>query len=211
MKNLNPWSRQAGIGFLVLKNGSKQSVEWEADLHHDGLIGNGCIRGDEKLLETAAKDGCATLHLSSNATAAIAIEHYEQGEASFSTLLSSPHLFRAQTIVGSSPVLDGATFSMQYLDADGETLTVVVPTVVMRDYLPVLREALPPSSPDAASTGFIRIPKTWRTGTTRSKPFVIINFNDETPWALDSEGARELAAQLIEWTELLETRSQTEH
>jgi hypothetical protein len=55
-----------------------------------------------------------------------------------------PRLFRAQTIVGSGTILDGDQFSIEFCAADGEQLLVIVPTIIMRDYLPVLEKAVPP-------------------------------------------------------------------
>ena len=163
-------SRQNGIGYLVLKDGSSKLVEWEVELLRDGSIGNGCIRGDKKHSEAAADDGCAILRLSAKISAAIAIDNYEHGEASFTTLLvsSTPSVFRAQTIRGSSTILDGDQFSIEFVGADGESLLVIAPTVIVRDYLPVLQSAIPPRSATSASTAFFGLAETWGTGTCHS-------------------------------------------
>lgn len=206
-------SRQNGIGYLVLKNGTCKQVGWEVDLLRDGSIGDGCIRGDEEHLAAAAKDGCAKLHLAAAETAAIAINGHKHSEASFTTLLisSTPAVFYAQIIVGSSPILDGSQFSIEFSRTNGESLLVIVPTVIMRDYLPILQKVVPPRSPESASTSFMRLPETWVTGTAASNPLVCVKFNDEPPWALHPEQARQLAAELIERAEHVEARSQTAH
>jgi len=158
-------SRQNGIGYLVLKDGSSKRVVWEVELLRDGSIGNGCIRGDKKHLEAAADDGCAILRLSAEMSAAIAIDHYEHGEASFTTLLvsSTPSVFRAETIRSSGTILDGDQFSIEFVGADGESLLVIAPTVIIRDYLPILEKEVPARSPGSASTSYFRRPETWGT------------------------------------------------
>ena len=76
--------RQRGFGYLILKSGSSKRVGWEIELAPDDSIGSGWIWGDEEHLQAAADDGCAVLHISLNMSAAIAIEHYKDGEATFS-------------------------------------------------------------------------------------------------------------------------------
>jgi hypothetical protein len=203
--------RQKGIGYLVLKSGTRKQVEWEIDQLSDGSLGNGCIRGDEEHLAAAAEDGCAKLGLASSMTAAIAVNRYEDGEALFTTLLisSAPAVFYAQTIAGSSTILDGSQFSTEFSGANGEQLRVIVPTIVMRDYQAVLQKVVPPSSSTSARTSYFQHIKTWSTATTTIHSFVCLIFNDDLPLALSPGGARELAAELIERAEYVETRSQT--
>lgn len=205
-------NRQKGIGHLVLKSGTCQQVEWEIELLCDGSFGDGSVRGDENHLAAAAEDGCATLRLAASHTAAIAINNQIGAEASFSILLHSsmPRLFRAQTIVGSGTILDGDQFSIEFCAADGEQLLVIVPTIIMRDYLPVLEKAVPPASAPG-KTSFFRLVKKWVTGKPASSPLVCLKFNDDEPLALQLDDARQLAAELIGLAQEVETRSHTAH
>ena len=202
-------TRRNGTGYLVLKNGSRQQVQWQVDYLCDGSLGDGWIRGDEAHLAAAAKDGCATVCLTSKITAAIVIENQEHGEASFSPLLVSMNVFRAQTINGSKSTSDGNQFVIEFSDADGKRFLMMVPTIVLYDYLPVLEEAVRPAEPASATTGFFRFLQTWKTGTSRSYPFVLLGLNDEEPFGLSPEEARELAAELIEGAKEVDSRSQT--
>lgn len=101
-------TQRNGTGHLTLKSGSHKQVQWQVDYLRDGSLGEGCIRGDEAHLAAAAKDGCATVSLTPNITAAIAIENQDHGEASFSPLLVSKNVFEAQTISRSSPRAPGS-------------------------------------------------------------------------------------------------------
>jgi hypothetical protein len=204
-------TRQKGTGYLILKSGIVKQVGWEIDLLRDGSIVNGIIRGDEQHLAAASDDGCANLRLSVNTSAAIAIDGFENEEASFTTLLVSSALFRAQTITGSGPILDGNEYSIEFSGADGEHHLVIVPTTIMRDYLPILEKLVPPSSTDSPSTAFFRIAKTWEAGTAREYSFVVLKFDDEPPVALTPEESRELAKQLIEGAETIDTRLRVAH
>jgi hypothetical protein len=202
-------TRRNGTGCLVLKSGSGKQVQWEVDYLRDGSLGDGCIRGDEAHLAAAANDGCATVCLTSKITAAIAIENQEHGEASFSPLLVSMNVFRAQTINDSKSISDGNQIAIEFSDADSRRFLMIVPTIVLRDYLPVLEETVRPAEPASATTGFFRFPQTWKTGTSRSYPFVLLGLNDEEPFGLSPEEARELAAELIEGAKEVDSRSQT--
>jgi hypothetical protein len=203
-------TRQNGTGYLVLKSGTGKQVQWEVDYLRDGSLGDGYIRGDEAHLAAAAKDGCATVCLTSKITAAIAIENQEHGEASFSPLLVSMNVFQAQTINGSKSTSTGNQFVIEFSDADGKRFLMIVPTIVLRDYLPVLEEAVRPGESANATTGFFRLLQTWKAGTSRSYPFVLLGLNDEAPFGLSPEEARELAGELIEGANEVDSRSQTE-
>lgn len=158
MAKFEAFQRQTGIGYLVLKSGTCEQVEWEIDLLSNGSVGDGRIRGDKKHLAAAAKDGCANLRLSPAKTAAIAIDRCKDGEASFEPLVisSAPPVFHAQTVVGSSAILDGSQFSIAFSSTEGEELLVIVPTIIMRDWLQVLQKVVPPSSSASATTSFIQ-------------------------------------------------------
>jgi hypothetical protein len=212
MEKIEVSKRQKGIGYLVLKSGSCQQVEWEIEVFCDGSLGNGSVLGDENHLAAAAKDGCAKLRLESSHTVAIAIDNQTGAEASFSILLHSsmPHIFQAQTIVGSSTILDGNQFSFEFRAADGEQLLVVVPTIIIRDYLPVLEKAVPPAS-TPAKTSFFRIAEKWATAMPASYPLVCMKFDDDEPVALHPEDARLLATELIDLAKEVETRSHNVH
>jgi hypothetical protein len=185
-------------------------VQWEVDYLRDGSLGDGCIRGDEAHLAAAANDGYATVRFTSKITAAIAIENQEHGEASFSPLLVSRNVFQAQTINSSKSISDGNRFMIEFSDANGKQFLMIVPTIVLRDYLPVLEEAVHPGESASATTGFFRLPRTWKTGTSRSYPFVLLGLNDEEPFGLSPEEARELAGELIEGAKEVDSRSETE-
>ena len=200
------------LAHLVLKSGTCQQVEWEIELLCDGSLGNGTVRGDENHLAAAAEDGCAKLRLGPGHIAAIAINSQTGAEASFSILLysSMPYLFKAQTIVGASTILDGDQFSIEFCAADGEQLLVIVPTLITRDYLPVLEKAVPPASAPA-KTSFFRLVQRWSTAIPASSPLVCLKFNDDEPLALQLDDARQLAAELIDLAQEVETRSHTAH
>jgi hypothetical protein len=202
-------TRRNGTGYLVLKNGSGKQVQWEVDYLRDGSLGEGCIRGDEAHLAAAAKDGCATLRLASKITAAIAIENKDHGVASFSPLLVSMNVFQAQTIDVSKSLSDGNQFVIGFSDAKGKRFLVIVPTIVLRDYLPVLEKTMRPSKPASATSGFFQLTRMWKAGTSRSYPFVLLGLNDEQPFGLGPEEARELARGLIEGAKEVDNRSQT--
>ena len=172
-------TRRNGSGYLVLKSGAGKQVQWEVDYLRDGSLGDGCIRGDEAHLAAAAKDGCATVCLTSKITAAIAIENQEHGEAPFSPLLVSSDVFQAQTINGSKSISGGNQFLIEFSDANDRRFVIIVPMIVMRDYLPILEKAVRPGQSASARTGFFRLPRTWKTGTSRSYPFVLLGLNDE--------------------------------
>ena len=198
-----------GTGYLILRSGASKQVQWQVDYLRDGSLGDGYIRGDEAHLTAAAKDGSTDNNLTSNITAAISIENQEHGEASFSPLLVSMGVFQAQMINGSKSTSDGNKFVIEFSDANGKRFLMIVPTTVLRDYLPVLEEAVRHAEPASATTGFFRFPQTWKTGTSRSYPFVLLGLNDEEPFGLSPEEARELAGELIEGAKEVEDRSQT--
>ena len=202
-------TQRSGNGYLVLKSGFGKPVQWQVDYLRDGSLGDGYIRGDEAHLAAAAKDGCATICLTSKITAAIVIENQEHGEASFSPLLVSMNVFQAQTINGSGSTSAGRQFVIEFCDADGKRFIMIIPTIVMRDYLPILEKAVRPGESASAKTGFFRLPRTWKTGSSRSYPFVLLGLNDEEPFGLSPEEARELAGELIEGAKEVDSRSQT--
>jgi hypothetical protein len=213
MSNLEVVSQQRGAGYLVLKRGISKQVVWEMEILRDGSIGGGYVRGDKKHLKAAAKDQCANLRLTSEITAAIAINSYRDGEAFFTTLLISqtPRAFPAQTIVRSGPILDGSTYSIEFSNADGESHIVTMPTIIIRDHLPMLQKLVPPASPASPATWYVRIPKTYKTATAVSTPFVCVIFDDDPPLGLSPERARQLAGELFERAEDVDTRSITAH
>jgi hypothetical protein len=200
-------TRRNGTGHLILKSGAAKQVTWEIDVLHDGSAGKGIVRGDKDHLAAAAKDGCANLLVSADTIAAVAINGFEDGEASFSVLLASsaPCTFRADAIE-SRPILDGNRFLIEFFGADGERLFVIVPTVIVRDYLKTLEKVVPPSS-----TSLIRIPKSWATAIGETIPFVCLIFDDEPPLALQPDEARMLAAELVESAKVIEKRPTTLH
>lgn len=203
--------RHKGIGYLVLKSGSYQQVEWDIELFCNGW-GNGFVRGDENHLATAAEDGCGILRLAPEHSVAIAIDNQTGAEASFSILLHSsmPHIFRAQTIVGASTILNGDQFLLEFRTADSEQLLVTVPTVIIRDFLPVLKKTVPPVSAPT-KTSACQIVEAWATGTPASFPFVCLKFDDDVPVAISPEAARELAKELVDRAREVENRSHNTH
>jgi hypothetical protein len=112
-------------------------------------------------------------------------------------------------IHGSNPILDGNQFSIEFSDADGRRLLVIVPTIIMRDYLPLLVKAVAPRAPASATSTFFRIPKTWRTGTTASYPLVLLLINDEEPIGFSPKGARDLADELVQLATSSDARVRT--
>ncbi len=118
--------RQKGLGYLVLKRGTRKRVGFEIELLDDLSIGGGIIWGEEEHLKAAAKDGCATLELSIEVTAAIAIDDYKDGEATFTTLFIS----------SKPPVLSASPGLTPNLANDGSTSldTVTWQTAIMDEY-----------------------------------------------------------------------------
>jgi len=198
-----------GTGVLILRSGIKKSVTWEVSHLGEMVFGAGRVCGDHAHLETATQDRCATLQLDNTMTLAIAIDRSGPGEAFFTTLLASSviSIFHAQTICGSTPILDGSKFSIKFSDQNTASLLVILPTLIMRDYLPILENSVCRPLPGSAKTGFFRVPKTWRTGISNSYPFVLLLFDSDEPVAVSSQDARELAAELISWAEQIENRS----
>ena len=88
-------------------------------------------------------------------------------------------------------------FVLVFSSETGEDLSVIVPSVVMRDYLPILRKELPDPTKHEPRTSFIRVPETWSTATTRNHPYVCVIFDKDQPIALTPENARELAGELL--------------
>ena len=213
MSKLEVVSQQQGTGYLILKRGICKQVVWEIEILRDGSIGGGCVRGDKKHLKAAAKDQCANLRVTSEITAAIAINSYRDGEAFFTPLLisRSQQAFSAQTIVGSGPILDGSIYSIEFSGADGEAFIVTMPTIIIRDYLPMFQRLVPPASPTSPPTSYVRIPKTYKTATAASTPFVCVIFDDDPPLGLSPEHARQLAGELFERAEDVDARSITAH
>lgn len=199
---------QSGSGVLILKDGTKQPVTWEVELFGDRLFGAGRVWGETACLKAATKDGCAILKLDHAAILAVAIDRCDFGEAFFKTLLvsSTPPIFDAQTIRGSSPILDGRRFSIDFSDQDGVSLRVIVPTLIMHDYLSVLEKQLPQPLSGTAKTAFFRLPQTWGTATSDGYRFVLLFFDDELPIAVDSRDARTLAGELLQLAEQIENR-----
>ena len=206
--------QQRGTGYLILKCGISQQVIWEIEILSDGSIGDGCVRGDKKHLKAAARDLCATLRATSEITAAIAINRYKDGEAFFTALLTSRSrpVFAAQTIVGSGPILDGSIYSIEFAGANGEEHIVTIPTIIIRDYLPMFQKLVPPASPKSPPTGYFHIPKTYKTAAAASTPFVCVMFDDDPPpLGFSPEDARQLAGELLELAEGIDARSNTTH
>ena len=152
-------TRRDGTGYLILKSGVSKQVTWEVDVLHDGSAGKGIVRGDNNHLAAAAKDGCANLLVSADTTAAVAIDGCEDGEASFSVLLASsaPHTFRANKIEA-RPIVDGNRFLFEFSGADDERLFVIVPTIIMRDFLITLKNSFKPHQRNALN-GASRFPR----------------------------------------------------
>jgi len=200
---------RSGSGILVLKNGFKKPVTWEVELYGDRMFGTGRVCGEYAHLKAATKDRCAILKLDDTLSLAIVIDRCDPGEAFFKTLLvsSTKPIFDAQTIRGSSPILDGSRFSIDFSDQNGASLRVVVPTIIMRDYLSVLQQKLSPPLPGSPKTGFFWIPQTWRTAISNSYPFVLLLFDDHQPIGIYSQQAREVAVELLEGAEQIENRS----
>jgi hypothetical protein len=208
IENFEILFRQEGIGYLILKSRTRVCVGWEVDILSDGSLANGVVRGDEADLEVAAQDGCAILELSAATTAAINIDSHAEGIGCFTTLMVSSvtSTFEAQTIVGSEPISNGDRFVLAFASAGGERFEVTVPTIVMRDYVPILQKTLSKGSNQQQHSSFVRIPTTWRTATTASYPLVCVVFDEDEPVALSPEDARDLAAELLEHAKRVEAR-----
>ena len=162
-------TRRNGTGYLVLRSGVSKQVTWEIEVLNDGSGGKGIVRGDKDHLAAAAKDGCANLLASADTTVAVAIDGCENGEASFSLLLvsSAPRTFRAETIENSGPIVDGNRFLIEFSGSDDERLFVIVPTIIMRDYLITLEKVVPPSSISLIRSSEIVGNGNWRDDTIR--------------------------------------------
>jgi len=80
---------QRGSGYLVLESGAKDLVMWEVEVLSDGIIETGSVQGNEMHLAAAAKNGCATLLLTSEIKLIIKIDKFENGRAPFRTISTS--------------------------------------------------------------------------------------------------------------------------
>jgi hypothetical protein len=201
-------NRPNGVGYLLLKNGSCEVVEWEINFLPNGVIGNGCIRGDEEHLEAAFEDGCAVLYPEQGSVAAITIDRRKRNKAYFKTLLTSctPPVFHAKTIVMSGPILDGNTFSIVFSDSANAQLRVNLPIKVISNYIPKLQKLFVPM-PTSPTTSFVRIIDAWKTETMESDAFVCVALDNDEAVGLSPASARQLAAELIERAKEVESRS----
>ena len=188
--------RQQSSGHLILSDGTEVPVKWEIYLLPDATIRSGIVRGDPMRLLMAAEDRLVILRLDASKAAAIAIECPEQGVASFTPLLLSVPWFYARTIFALKP-MGGETFAIVFLSATGKEFTVFVPTTVIRDFLPVLQQTVPPAAPDEPRTSFFRFAETWSTAVPANHPYVCIKFDNDEPVALTPEDARLLAAETV--------------
>ena len=202
-----------GSGYLVLKSGTSEPVQWEIDSRSDGALDGGRVRGNANHLAQAAEDGCAILRLTMAVTMAIAVESHDDTEASFRPLLVQQEwsVFEAQGIVGSASDPDSDQFSIQFLNREGESLLVTIPKVIMRDYLPLLQHALPSDPPGSVTTSYIRIPSDWKTALARASSHVCLVCSDDPPLGFSPQDARRLAEQLIEGAKKIEARPKTTH
>jgi hypothetical protein len=201
MTNFKEPFRQGGNGYLVLRNGACAPVMWELDFPEDGSLGGGVVRGDERVLAKVAQDGFVNLEISAELTAAIAIDGPTSNEVAVKIpLFSSKRTISDQTIVGSR--VEGDKFFIEFTSTAGDPFRVIVPTNMMQDYLPILQKRLPP---DASSrTSFFRVFYETRIAMPASCPYVCVAFDRDEPRALTSEGARELAADLVRAAEAVD-------
>ena len=132
-------------------------------------------------LATAAQDGWAILHLSPDEAAAVSIDTYMDGEASFTTMapVVTPVVFEAASIVSYSLNPDDTLFSIAYRSLHADQLLVSLPTEYMRNCLPLMQAAMPARSSDAAITSCFSISPPWEMGTIEVQPLVYIKFADD--------------------------------
>ena len=201
-------TRQNGTGYLVLKNGSGKQVQWEVDFLRDGSLGEGCIRGDEAHLAAAAKTHAPPSSSRPKSRRLLRSTTKTMVKRRFHRSWFLSNVFQAQTINGSKSFSDGNQFVIEFSDANGKQFVIIVPTIVLRDYLPVFEKTMRPFSPRPQRQGSFNLPERGRR-TIRSYPFVLLGLNDEQPFALGPEEARELARRLIEGAKEVDNRSQT--
>jgi hypothetical protein len=165
------------------------------------------VRGDAAHLVKAAREGCATLEFSVGFSAAIAFDRSASNELSFEILLVSVEqpIFCAQTITGSH--IHEGRFVIEFATVTGEPLLVTVPPIIMRDYLPILREQLPPPSKASSKTSFFKVVRESKITALASYPYVCVVFDRDEPRALTTTVAHLLAKDLVTVAEEVESRT----
>jgi hypothetical protein len=207
MTDLEKPLRQRGSGYLVLKSGARSQIEWEIDFPPDSTPRKGVVRGDAALLARAAEDGCATLEISAVLSAAIAFNGGTSDELSFEILLVSVEqpIFRAQTITGSH--IHEGSFVIEFASMTGDWLLVTVPPIIMRDYLPILREQLSPPSKASPKTSYFKIVRASKIVAPANYPYVCVVFDGDKPRAVTTTVARLLAKDLVKVADKVDSRA----
>lgn len=198
-----------GIGKLVLKNGCHKEVSWETEFYREGIVSAGIIRGDVEHLRTAANDRCAILKLDDDVIVAISIDLLNDGEASFEPLLIStaPPTFCAQTISASGGFFGGARYAIDFSDARGGSFRVILPAIIVWDFLPAaLSQLSPVFLAEETTTSFCRIVENVNTAAPSDSCFVHITFDTDQSLAMTPSKARQLAEELKKLAQKVEGR-----
>ncbi len=206
---------QVGCGYLELKNGKSGRVSWEINQLDTGEIASGYVTGDKRLIRAAARDKWAKLSVTPKVSVAVAIKRCHAGKASFTGLLTSwdvphPTQFEAQMILGLEPAADGTQVVIQFADHDGRRQAVVIPVEIIRDTVPHL-EKIVASDPGAWQAVLCRVVNQWRTASAEREPLIYVQLNNDAPRALAPKVARDLAAELVERANEVESRPISVH
>jgi hypothetical protein len=185
-----------GVGELVLKDGTRHQVAWEANFGHSPI--QGFLHGTHRHLKVAAEDKCATLDLGRGRIAVIAIDRYEDGKAFFTSLWSSMPIFVAEKILFSGPLSDGSEYGIEVVNSKGQTHRTVLPSESIWDLLPQAFDDLKAFfTPKVILANYVPV-QTVLTGIDSKYSLVSIAFNGGQPYALSPETARQTADELNE-------------
>jgi hypothetical protein len=107
----------------------------------------------------------------------------------------------------SNPTLDENHFAIEFSSAAGDPFLLTIPTVVIRDYLPILEKQLTSPPASSSTTSFFRVTTTWSTALPAQNPFVVVKFDRDEPLGFSADDARCLARDLLDKADRLTSRS----
>ena len=116
--------------------------------------------------------------------------------------------FAAQSLVQTKVSEDRRRFELTFVDASGETHTVVMPVAVAADLAPVLA-SLAAGLDGPVGAKFTRMPKQWAVGTARHERLVLIKFDEDPPYGLAIDDAAHLWREVREEAEIVSLMGET--
>lgn len=106
--------------------------------------------------------------------------------------------FLATTLTETAIAQDKRRFQLTFIDANGETCALSIPSALAGDLVPVL-ESIAALAPRTLGTAeMTRLPKTCSVGHATGERLVLLRFDDEAPYAIELEVAQALAEQIQE-------------